>query len=67
MVILYIYSTYRRMKLMFDERQQRCDSCLSTQMFPSKPRIQNVGSGNGMPQNSTPHTYRVDAGRKDHG
>jgi hypothetical protein len=33
--------------------------------LPSKPKIQNGGSGNGMPRNSAPHTCRVDAGRKD--
>jgi hypothetical protein len=36
-------------------------------MFPSKPRIQNTGSGNGMPRNIAPHMYRVYEGRKDQG
>jgi hypothetical protein len=36
-------------------------------MLPSKPGIRNAGSGNGMPQNSAPHTHRIDAGRKDQG
>jgi hypothetical protein len=36
-------------------------------MLPSKPGIQNTESGNGMPWNSAPHMYRVDAERKDQG
>jgi hypothetical protein len=35
--------------------------------LPSKPGIRSTGSGNGMPWNSAPHTYRVDAKRKDQG
>jgi hypothetical protein len=36
-------------------------------MLPSKLGIQNARSGNDMPWNSAPHTYRVDVGRKDQG
>jgi hypothetical protein len=35
--------------------------------LPSKVGIQNAGRGNGLPRNSVPRTYRVDAGRNDEG
>jgi hypothetical protein len=35
--------------------------------LPSKSRIQNIGSRNSTSWDSTPHTYRVDTGRKVQG